>query len=317
MRNLRAAGVRRLIACDREPHRLAHMVEELGVQPCADAEEAIASARPDLVFVCTPPVSHIPYALQAVRAGAHVFVEKPLSHTLEGVNELIDEAEARQRVVQVGYNLRFHTGLQRAKELVDGGKIGRVVWARVEVGQYLPDWRPWQDYRQSYSGRKDLGGGILLDASHELDYVIWLLGRPTEVMCMAGKVSSLEVDVEDCATVLLRFPGGGQADVHMDFVQRGYARNCKLAGELGTVLWDYAAGDLRVYLAQTGSWESIPYSSSSNDMYVAEVQHFLSCVECGGTPQVGLRQAGEVLRVALAAKASAARGALEWMAWPS
>lgn len=315
MRNLRALGIQRLAACDPDPERLAPMVAELGIEPFADFEKAMIAIKPNLVFVCTPPVFHVPQALQAVQAGAHVFVEKPLSGALDGVDELIAEAEARQRVVQVGYNLRFHPGLQKVKQLVDDGVIGRVLWARVEVGQYLPDWRPWQDYRQSYTARRELGGGIILDASHELDYIIWLLGEPTEVICMTGKVSDLEVDVEDCATVLLRFASGAYADVHMDFVQRGYARSCKLAGERGTIIWDYSAHRVRIYQAGTDSWETMPYTFDSNDMYVAEVQHFLGCVDQAVTPLVDLKQAKMVLEVALAAKSAAAQGSLEVISW--
>jgi predicted dehydrogenase len=311
MRNLRALGIQHLAACDPDPDRLAPMVTELGIQPFADFDKAMTATKPDSVFVCTPPVFHVSQALQAVQAGAHVFVEKPLSHALDGIDELIAEAEARQRVVQVGYNLRFHPGLQKVKQLVDSGTIGRILWARVEIGQYLPDWRPWQDYRQSYTARRDLGGGIILDASHELDYIIWLLGQPIEVMCMAGKVSDLEVDVEDCATVLLRFAGGVQVDVHMDFVQRGYARSCRLTGEQGTIVWDYPAHEVRVYHAEVASWETMAYDFDSNDMYVAELKHFLQCIDQAKTPLVDLRQAKTVLRVAVAAKSSAARGCLE------
>ena len=189
MRNLRALGVRVLTACDLDRSRLSKMVNELGIQAFADFNEALDSAKPDIVFICTPPVSHVPQALQAARAGAHLFIEKPLSHTLDGVGELIAEVEARHRVTQVGYNLRFDAGLRKAKQLVEAGTVGRVLWARAEFGQYLPDWRPWQDYRNSYTARRELGGGIVLDGSHELDYVIWIMGAPTDVACMMGKVS--------------------------------------------------------------------------------------------------------------------------------
>ncbi len=145
---------------------------------------------------------------------------------------------------QVGYNLRFHAPLERLKQLVEDEVVGRIIWARVEAGSYLPNWRPWQDYRKSYTARRDLGGGIILDGSHELDYTTWLFGLPSELTCMAGKVSQLEVDVEDCATILLRFPSGAQVDVHIDFVQRTPARGCVLAGVEGKLLWDFPANSV-------------------------------------------------------------------------
>jgi predicted dehydrogenase len=311
LRNLHAAGIDQLGACDADATQLSPLIAEFGIRPFTDLDVALGTLEPDFVFICTPPVFHVRQALEAVRAGAHVFIEKPLSNSLDNVDELVAETAARRRIVQVGYNLRFHVGLQEIKRLLDNDAVGRILWARIEVAQYLPDWRPGQDYRHSYTARRDLGGGIILDASHELDYAIWLLGQPTEVMCMAGKVSDLQTDVEDCATVLLRFASGAQADVHMDFVQRGYARSCKLAGESGTVSWDYSANQVRVYKAETGSWEETSYAFKSNDMYVAEVRHFLECVTQATPPAVDLKQAKKVLEVSLAAKAAAAHGSLE------
>ena len=86
--------------------------------------------------------------------------------------------------------------------------VSKILWAHVEAGSYLPDWRPWQDYRKSYTARRELGGGILLDGSHEIDYMTWLFGAPRELACMADHVSELEVNVEDCATILMRFADG-------------------------------------------------------------------------------------------------------------
>ncbi|WP_198469860.1 Gfo/Idh/MocA family protein [Acetomicrobium sp. S15 = DSM 107314] len=307
LRNLRKIGIQHLAACDADQERLAPMVTELNVKPFSDFDEALASIKPELVFICTPPIFHVPQALKAVRVNAHVFIEKPLSHTLDAVAELITEAESRRRVVQVGYNLRFHPGLLKVKQLVDEGTIGRVLWAYAEVGQYLPDWRPWQDYRQSYTARRDLGGGIILDGSHELDYVIWLLGRPIELICMAGKVSNLIVNVEDCATILLRFENGTQADIHMDFVQRGYARLCKLAGEKGTIVWDYSKSEVQIFRADGAGWETISYEFDPNQTYIAEVEHFLARVTCEDASLVSLKESYQTLQVALAAHCASQR----------
>jgi len=311
LRNLRALGLRRLAVCDPDPARLAAAVDGPGAAGFAEARAALDAFAPDVVLVCTPPPSHVELALAALEGGAHVFVEKPLADVLDGVDALVERARRAGRVAQVGYNLRFHPGVCALKELVDAGAVGRVLWLRSEVGQWLPDWRPGQDYRRSYSARRALGGGILLDASHELDYVLWLLGEPAEVACMAGRVSDLEMDVEDCATVLLRFPGGAQADVHVDCVQRGYARTCRVAGTEGTLAWDYLVPEVRLYRAATGAWETRRYTFEPNDMYVAELRHFLDCAARGTAPRVGLADGRRALALALAARAAARSGRTE------
>ena len=301
LRNLRSLGVKLLAACDPDPERLRPMVEELGVETFEDLGLALADFRPDAVFVCTPPVMHVTQALSAILAGAHVFVEKPLSDHMEGIAELRDTARQTGRVVQVGYNMRFHPGIRQLREILERGAIGRVLWARAEVGQYLPDWRPWQDYRQSYTARRELGGGIILDASHEIDYVTWLLGEPVEVLCMAGRVSDLQVNVEDCATVLLRFASGAQADIHLDFIQRTASRSCKLAGELGTAIWE--GNELRVLRPSTAP-EITTLPENDDSMYVDEVVHFFECIAENREPLVDLSQAARIVEVCLKAKAT-------------
>jgi len=312
LRNLRQLGVQRLSVCEPDPERSAPLAKELGIAAFSDFAHAFSAQKPDAVFICTPPVCHVSLALQALECGAHIFIEKPLSHDLQGVDELIRVSVEQKRIVQVGYNLRFHPGLKQLKELIDHGTLGRVLWACVEAGQYLPDWRPWQDYRQSYTARRDLGGGILLDGSHELDYVLWLLGKPCAVMCMAGRVSDLAVNVEDCADLLLRFSSGTQVQVHLDFVQRGYARTCKLVGERATACWDFCQNEVRVFSGDDKRWESLAYSFEPNDMYVAEARHFLECIAAGEPPVVPLADATDTLKLVLMAKSAAASGPMEW-----
>jgi len=299
-RTLRTLGVRALSVWDPDPARAAALAGDLQADVAGSLEAGLAG-RPSCVFVCSPPAFHVRQALAAVQAGAHAFVEKPLGDALDGVAGLAEAAAAGRRVVQVGYNLRFLPAIRALKHLVDAGAIGRVLWLRAEFGQYLPDWRPQDDYRRTYSARRALGGGIVLDASHELDYVLWLLGRPVAVRSLVGTVSSLELDVEDCATVLLRFPSGAQADVHLDCVQRTYSRGCRIAGETGTLEWAFG-GPVRWFRADTGAWEEVGEASEFSRVYVDEVAHFLECVEHGKEPVSSLESARLTLEVALAAR---------------
>ena len=302
--NLKKLGLTRLASCDPHPERLSYVASEFQAQCFPTFETGLETFRPDIVLVCTPPVHHVAQSMQALRAGAHVFVEKPLSDRLDGVEELGAEAAKRGLTVQVGYNLRFYPPIQKLKQLVDESAVGKILWARVEVGSYLPDWRPWQDYRKSYTARRELGGGILLDGSHEIDYVTWLFGAPQEVACMAGRLSQLDVNVEDCATILLRFPDGTRVDVHSDFIQRSYSRNCTLAGSEGTINWDIKSNVVQI-ARPGGQVEAVNFDCELNGMYVAELSHFLECVENGTRPRFGLDDAILTLRIALAARRSA------------
>jgi predicted dehydrogenase len=304
MANLRKLGTRKLAAADPDATRLQPVVDELRVEGFADFDEALRVFKPDVVFVCTPPVFHINQALCALRNGADVFIEKPLSHCRDGLAALKEEARKSGRVVHVGYNLRFNPGIRMLKRFVEEGIAGRIMWARAEVAQYLPDWRPWQDYRHSYTSNRALGGGIILDASHEIDYILWMLGPPLELTCMAGRVSGLEVNVEDCATILIRLRSGAQADVHMDFAQRTTSRSCVLAGDRARLEWEHAENQVRIIRPECAT-EIIKYDFEANQMYIAEVEDFFSCVHSRVTANRSLAESETTLEVALAALASA------------
>ncbi len=232
-------------------------------------------------------------------------MEKPLSHSLDGVDELIREAAERNRTLQVGYNWRFHPGVQRVKALVEQGAIGRILWARAEFGQYLPDWRPWQDYRLSYTASRSKGGGIILESSHEIDYMRWIFGEVVQVYCVAGALSDLQVDAEDTASMILRFDSGCIGEIHLDFVQRTPSRSCKVVGTEGTIIWDNTDSSVRVFTAHDDKWERIDVSCDRNDKYLAEMKSFLACLDGAQQPIVDADAARRVLEIATAARRSA------------
>ncbi len=275
----------------------------------ADEDEVFGSAA-DAAVICSPTHRHLDQARAALRRGWHVFVEKPLAHTLEGTEVLVDEAKRVGRTVLVGCNLRFLPSLALVKRMVDDGRIGRPLAARAQCGYYLPFWRPGTDYREGYAARQATGGGIILDSIHEFDYLTWLLGSPREVFAYASRVSSLEIDTEDNADVLLRFDDGAVANVHLDYLQRTYRRACDIVGEDGVIAWDYISQSVTVYGKDDRRMEVFQESINTerNQMFVDEMRHFGRCVETGDSPMLDAAGGRAILEVALAAKAAAAQG---------
>jgi predicted dehydrogenase len=306
IKNLRALGAREVFACDLRPDRRAEVEALLDIETVESLDAAWAR-KPDVIVIASPTALHISLALAAAERGAHLFVEKPLASAWDGVERLIGLARQKELVSLVACNMRFHPGLVTVKRLLAEKAVGRIISARVEVGQYLPDWHPWEDYRQSYSARTDLGGGVILDAIHEIDYIRWLVGEVTGVFCLAGKLSGLEIDTEDSAALLLRFENGAIGEVHLDYVQRVYSRTCQIIGEEGTIHWDYMAGQVRWYSSRIKDWQCFndPADWEANRMYLDEMRHFFNCLARRAVPEQGLFEAARVLRIALAAKASA------------
>lgn len=305
-RNLLALGEKEIVAFDPTPERRAE-AEALGVTTVATIEELLDRA-PHAVVVASPTRMHVEHALAAAERGAHLFVEKPVAEVLDAdFDRLVSVVREKKLVSLVGCNLRFHPGLQRVKALLDEKRIGKIVSTRVQFGYWLPDWRPHDDYRKGYSARKDLGGGIILDAIHELDYIRWLMrgeGEVTKVLAMSGHLSSLEIDTEDMAAILLRFASGAIGEVHLDYVQRVYTRNCWIVGDQGTIAWDYPSPEVRLYDPAKKAWETSQNVASwePNEMYVDELRHFLACLEGKATSEQSIEDGAKVLRIADEAK---------------
>lgn len=273
-------------------------------------EEGVFDVDADAAIVCTPTHHHVAHARAAVARGWHVLVEKPLSHTLEDTDALVDEAARARRTVLVGCNLRFFPSLKLVKRLIDDGRIGRPRSARAHCGYYLPFWRPHTDYRQGYGARQALGGGIILDSIHEFDYLAWLLGSPREVFCYAGRVSTLEIDTEDTADILLRFDYGVVANLHLDYLQRTYRRSCDVIGEEGVIAWDYIAQTVSVFGKEDRRLDVFQESINTerNQMYADELRHFVDAVDTGAPAELDAAGGRAILEIALAAKASSAAG---------
>lgn len=273
--------------------------------------EQVLAGRYDAAILATPAPQHVPAALALARAHVHLFIEKPLSDSLAGVEELLELGRRNGRVLMVGYNLRFHRPLQVLRRAIEEGRIGRVLSARAEVGQWLPDWRSGQDVRDSISGRRDLGGGVVLELSHEIDCLRWLVGSEVcAVSAQMGHVSDLPIDVEDVAEITLRFANGALGHAHLDMLQRPPARACRIIGATGQLAWDAQSQAVRWCPLETGVWTELPAGPAPdrNDMYVEELRHFLQCVREGRPPPIDGAEGRRTLEVALAAKRAAAEG---------
>lgn len=284
------------------------IVREFGITTFFDLEEAL-SKKPDAVFIANPTSLHISVAIAAAKMGCHLFIEKPLSHSTEDIDKLMSIVKEKKLIVFIGYNLRFHPNLRLIKDFLDENKIGKVTSARIVVGEYLPQWHPWEDYSKGYSARKDLGGGVLLTLSHELDYAYWLFGGVKRIACFAAKLSGLQIDVEDTAQILLEFQNGIVTQVHMDYIQRPPIRTCHITGENGAIFWDYYQSEVRLYQANEEQYRTFRVENfERNEMYIEEMKHFLACLAGKERPLIGIEDGEKVLAIALAAKKSMAKG---------
>lgn len=243
------------------------------------------SFEPDFAIIANPASHHIEIAIQLAKKGIHLLIEKPISSSLDGVKELLDIANKNNSKIMVGYNLRFLGSLSYLKKKIDESAIGKVLSIRAEVGQNLETWRDNQDYREGVSAQKKLGGGVLLELSHEIDYLKWIFGKIDWTIGYVAHQSNLEIDVEDIAHCFLGFSDTNSknnfvANLSLDFFRHDPIRQCLVVGERGTLKWDGINNMVEIFVKGSDKWELIFSENVDKDFsYMQELNHFLDCID--------------------------------------
>jgi predicted dehydrogenase len=297
-RNLVGLGLE-VLAYDPDATRTVALAGDPQVTSVDDPDEAEGV---DVVVISTPTHRHLADLEWALRRGYHTFVEKPLGATRGDLSRAIAlRDECPDPVAMVACNLRFTEGFRTLRENVRS--IGEVVAVSAEFGWYLPNWRPQQDYHAGYSAHRDQGGGIILDAIHEIDYVVTLAGPVADVSAMWRPGVTLGIDAEELAEVTLRHVGGAVSSLHLDYLQPRYTRACRVTGPHGTLLWDFAQHRVERWWEGSADPEILLDGADPdvNSMYVAEMAHFLDAVRSGEPTLNSIGNAAAVLDVALTA----------------
>lgn len=281
---------------------------------CFSRIEQALDFAPQVAVIASPATFHLDMARSLARTGIHLLVEKPLAASLDGIPLLLESCRAQGLVLLTGYNLRFLPSLQRFRSELKERRIGRVLSVRCEIGQYLPSWRPDADYRQGVSARRELGGGALLELSHELDYLRWIFGEVDWVKATLSRQSSLEIDVEDTAHLILGFVPKADGSrligtLSMDFIRHDAVRLCVAIGEGGSLRWNGLTGVVEHLEAGSKEWREIfRHPHQRDESYRAEWQHFLACIRKQSSPSVSGEDGLRVMQIIEAARQASESG---------
>lgn len=303
-RNLVALGESDIVIYHTGHSTLA--VDELAGFPVeTDLREALAH-QPGAAIISNPTALHLDVAIPAAQAGCHLLLEKPISHSLSRLDELEDATRQNHCQVLAGFQFRFHPGLLQVKRLLDEGAIGNPVSARAVWGEFLPNWHPWEDYRQGYAARPDLGGGVVLTLSHPLDYLRWIFGEVDTLTAFTSH-RGLDLPVEDTAEISLRFQSGVLGSIHLDYLQNPACHTLEIIGTRGSLVWDNSNGITRLATV-SGANQAVsvqefypPEGFERNTMFMDELRHFQDVVQGKSLPACTLEDGKMALRLALAA----------------
>ena len=243
---------------------------------------AALAHQPAAAIIANPTALHLQVAIPAAQHGCHLLLEKPVTDKSTGEVEVLRKIVEEQGLkTLVGFQFRFHPVLAQIKDRLDSGVLGRTYSFRVHWGEYLPGWHPWEDYRQSYAARKDLGGGVVNTLSHPLDYVRWLFGEVSDLTAVTDRVSDLDIDVEDTAEIVLKFENGCMGSVHLNYTQRPPAHWLEIVCQKGHIRWENDTGTAIITRVDGQQWEMLspPAGFERNDMFLEEMRHFIAVVK--------------------------------------
>ncbi|MBT3960956.1 Gfo/Idh/MocA family oxidoreductase [Candidatus Woesearchaeota archaeon] len=285
--------------------RSVDIVDKYNIRTYSSVSGALSFA-PDFAVLANPTSMHLAAARKLVENKIPILMEKPVSNTDEGLDELLELSDRNSTLIMVGYMMRFHPCAVQLKKYLENNVLGDIYSVVVTVNSYMPQWHKYEGYNEFYAGKQDLGGGVVLTEIHEIDLLYWFFGTPQKIGAVGGTLSKLDLDVEDTVSILMeqkiekrRFP----VNVNMSFVQKAPIRNFLVLGERGSLEWDIANNKLRLddYEDALHSENNFP-KFERNDMFQEQMKYFLDCVRTGKPSFTSLENVVGGHRVALVIK---------------
>jgi len=256
-----------------------------------------------LVIVATPPTSHKRICLMLSKYETIILIEKPLAINASESKSIYDALKKGKASMHVGYNLRYMKSLNYLRELLLKQEIGQLYFFLCQVGQYLPDWRPHTNYKKTVSANQKLGGGVLLELSHEIDYLLWLFGSVNTVYAKVQKQSNLSINVEDSATMVLTFKKNTRfpplfGTLSMDFIRQDSVRNLIVVGEKGTLSWDGLTYQIKKFNANSKKWKLLKeFKNDLINSYKLQLEYILENKSRHLVPNDSIINSIQVLKV--------------------
>lgn len=296
---LKSHGFNDIIGIDLREDRRMQALDETGIAEVSNnLNNILSTTERDTVFITLPTAFHTEILEQAVEHGCNLFIEKPVAATPDGLDEIAKNAKIKSLSSHVAYCYRYAPSVQRLKSIIDSSALGRILSVRLHISTYLPDWHPWEDYRDFYMAKLDQGGGARLDESHGIDLIRWLFGEIESVFAKVSTVSDLEITSDDLTVMILELKNKIIAEAHFDLLGRTPRIGLEVIGSEGTVLWDRISGKIEIYNISSNSWETEDFGS--NDFlksYDMQLEHVMECFAKNQSTPCDLEDGIKTMRV--------------------
>ena len=296
----RSVGKKRLITEKLGVLEDKSVEDEYGIVSYSDLDEALAQ-KPDVAFITNVTAKHMECAIKAARAGCNLMIEKPLSVDLSGIDRLREIIADKGLTVSVGFQNRYHPCVKVLKETVESGILGRIRYVSNEFSERLTTIHRYEDYRQTYMARRDLGGGPVLNLLiHDFDILQWLFGMPVSVSGKMMHGGNLEIDVEEGASAVFTF--GRDKDwfpvyTHTDFMQYPPVHTFKAVGEKGRIEVNMNTAEYVIYCGDE-IYKTDKFSDfRRNDMFLLEIKDYFESLTNHTEPKLNLESGIDTLKM--------------------
>lgn len=275
-RNLHFAGCK-ISFIDPRADRLEEIERELQIVSVYSNLHQIPDPRKfHGVVVASPTAFHKEHTLWSIKSGLPTLLEKPAAMSMVQANE-IQKATMQYNVpVLLGYSWRWWPPLKKVKKLLEDKKVGELRHIQFHMSAHLADWHPWEPY-QSFYVKKDLGGGALLDESHWIDLMIWLLGRPESVRGTVSKLSNLEIETDDNVDIICTYPGAN-VTIHLDLFGRPHEKFIRFVGDSGTIIWSASPNRISFSDKLDQDWQVEDFRYDRNEMFIGTANEFIAMI---------------------------------------
>tara|TARA_B100000029_G_scaffold516521_1_gene630538 strand:- start:6373 stop:7371 length:999 start_codon:yes stop_codon:yes gene_type:complete len=235
----------------------------------------------DVAFICVPTHLHNQTINKILKyTKCHFYIEKPLSNEIKDCLKTLKKIKKIKKKVGVGYMLVNHPIILKTQSLLNQKKIGKIIFVRAECGFYLPNWHPWEDYRKFYMAHKNQGGGVLLDTSHEINYLQRLFGKVKNIQGLVGKYSNLEITSDDLSLSILNFKKDNViGHVHLDLLQFKKSRSFKIIGTKGIIEGCLTTNKLKIYDNNKKKKIEKKLNYNFNNIYFTQLRQFWSLIK--------------------------------------
>jgi predicted dehydrogenase len=241
------------------------------------SEREISNFFFDVVFITSPIYKHLDDAIRFAKLGSNLFIEKPISNNLEKINTLRKIAKKKKITICVGYQLRFHPGIQFIKKNIK--EFGKLISGSFHFGEYLPNMHKYEDYRKTHMAKKKEGGGAVLCLSHEVDLLRYILGDPKIIKTSISKISNLNIDVEDTLEAQLMIKKKSSINLKINFLDNPPIHFIALVFKKKKIIWDYIGKKLIIIKIKDNSYKEINYKKfRRNKMFELQLKNFFNSI---------------------------------------